>query len=199
MSIGMQEQDQAERGKFESELKQILKASGEANILVRVIGSLAFQMHCPQFGYLQQAMGRAYTDIDFAAYGRQAAQISALMAAMGYTENREVYIASEGERAIYDKPQAGLHDLLAKPPGSRLADDSAGRITPGKNADRENQREGYYRHDHVVARTSGGRSGSRNNQYEVDRQVMRERLGPVAYDNHEPEQGPSSGTGIFST
>ena len=109
MSIGMQEQDQAERDKFESELKQILKASGEANILLRVIGSLAFQMHCPNFGYLQQAMGRAYTDIDFAAYGRQAAQIRTLMTAMGYVENREVYISSEGERAIYDKPQAGLH------------------------------------------------------------------------------------------
>jgi hypothetical protein len=31
------------------------------------------------------------------------------MTSMGYTENREVYIATEGERAIYDKPQAGLH------------------------------------------------------------------------------------------
>jgi hypothetical protein len=90
-------------------LKQILKASSEANILLRVIGSLAFQMHCPTFGYLQEAMGRAYTDIDFAAYGRQAKQISSLMTSMGYSENREVYIATEGERAIYDNLQAGLH------------------------------------------------------------------------------------------
>ncbi len=109
MSIGMQEQDRAERDKFENELKHIIKVSSEANILLRVIGSLAFQMHCPQFGYLQQAMGRAYTDIDFAAYGKQTKEISALMASMGYTENREVYIASEGERAIYDKPKSALH------------------------------------------------------------------------------------------
>ena len=108
-SIGMQEQDSAERDKFENELKQIIKASGETQVLMRVIGSLAFQMHCPKFGYLQQAMGRAYTDIDFAAYGKQAKQINALMTSMGYSENREVYIATEGERAIYDKPQAGLH------------------------------------------------------------------------------------------
>lgn len=108
-SIGMHEQDQSEREKFESELKSILKASDDSGTLLRVIGSLAFQMHCPQFGYLQAAMGRAYTDIDFGAYSRQARQITDLMTGMGYIENREVYIGSEGERAIFDKPGTGLH------------------------------------------------------------------------------------------
>jgi len=105
----MGQQDQSEREKFENELRAILKASDDTGILLRVIGSLAFQMHCPQFGYLQAAMGRAYTDIDFGAYGRQSRQISEMMAAMGYKENREVFIGSEGERAIFDKPGMGLH------------------------------------------------------------------------------------------
>jgi hypothetical protein len=108
-SIGMGEQDRSEREKFENELQRILKASDESGILLRVIGSLAFQMHCPQFGYLQAAMGRAYTDIDFGAYKRQAKQITEMMTKLGYVENREVYIASEGERAIYDKTGTGLH------------------------------------------------------------------------------------------
>ncbi|NUQ83439.1 MAG: hypothetical protein HUU11_01890 [Anaerolineales bacterium] len=108
-SIGMGEQDQSEREKFENELKAILKASEDSGILMRVIGSLAFQMHCPQFGYLQAALGRAYTDIDFGAYGRQTKQIQEVMKKLGYVENREVFIASEGERAIYDKPDNGLH------------------------------------------------------------------------------------------
>lgn len=108
-SIGMGQQDQSEREKFENELKAILKASDDAGILMRVIGSLAFQMHCSQYGYLQAAMGRAYTDIDFGAYSRQNKQISEMMIRMGYVENREVFIASEGERAIFDKPGAGLH------------------------------------------------------------------------------------------
>jgi len=108
-SIGMAEQDRSEREKFENELKAILKASDDANILLRVIGSLAFQMHCSKYGYLQAAMGRAYTDIDFAAYSKQNKQITEMMARMGYRENREVYIASEGERAIFDKPGTGLH------------------------------------------------------------------------------------------
>ena len=108
-SIGMGEQDRSEREKFENELKTILKASDDAGIIMRVIGSLAFQMHCPQYGYLQAAMGRAYTDIDFGAYGRQSKQITEMMAKLGYVDNREVFIASEGERAIFDKPGTGLH------------------------------------------------------------------------------------------
>jgi len=107
--VGMHEQDRSERDKFENELKRIVKASSDAGILLRVIGSLAFQMHCPEFGYLQAAMGRAYTDIDFAAYGRQSKQIQELLTSLGYTENREVFIVSEGERAIFDKPETGLH------------------------------------------------------------------------------------------
>ena len=108
-SIGMGGQDRSERDKFENELKRIIAASDEAGILLRVIGSLAFQMHCPQFGHLQAAMGRAYTDIDFAAYSKQTKQIQAMMAGLGYVENREVFISSEGDRAIYDKSDIGLH------------------------------------------------------------------------------------------
>lgn len=108
-SIGMGGQDNSERHKFENELKRILKASDDARILLRVIGSLAFQMHCPAFGYLQAAMGRAYTDIDFAAYRRQAKEIQSLMSDLGYSENREVFIVSEGERSIFNRPEIGIH------------------------------------------------------------------------------------------
>jgi len=107
--IGMGEQDQAEREKFENELKRIIQASTDAGLVMRVIGSLAFRMHCPQYGYLQAAMGRAYTDIDFAAYSKQSKQIQGMMISLGYTENREVFIVSEGERAIFDQPETGLH------------------------------------------------------------------------------------------
>jgi hypothetical protein len=108
-SIGMGEQDRAERQKFENELKRILKASSDSGIIMRVIGSLAFQMHCPKFGYLQAAMGRAYTDIDFAAYHRQTKEIQILMSGLGYKENREVFIISEGDRAIFERAEIGIH------------------------------------------------------------------------------------------
>jgi hypothetical protein len=107
--VGMGQQGRAERDKFENELKRIIKASDDAGVILRVIGSLAFQMHCPKFGFLQQAMGRAYTDLDFAAYRRQVAAIRALMTTLGYEDNKEVFIVSGGERAIFDRPEIGLH------------------------------------------------------------------------------------------
>lgn len=108
-AVGMGQQDPAERQKFENELTRIVKASTDAGVILRVIGSLAFQMHCPRFGYLQQAMGRAYTDLDFAAYGRQAGAIRELLVGLGYKDNREVFIVSGGERSIFDQPDIGLH------------------------------------------------------------------------------------------
>jgi hypothetical protein len=108
-SIGMAEQGRAEREMFENELKRVLNASQNAGIILRVIGSLAFQKHCQKYGYLQAVMGRAYTDIDFAAYHKQAKEIQVLMAGLGYQENREVFIVSESNRAIFERPDTGLH------------------------------------------------------------------------------------------
>lgn len=107
--IGMGNQNQEERDRFENELKRILSASDQAGVLLRVIGSLAFQLHCPQYGYLQAAMGRAYTDIDFAAYKKQVKDIKSLMSNLGYVEDREVFIVSEGVRSIFNNPSSFLH------------------------------------------------------------------------------------------
>jgi len=108
-SIGMGEQDQAEREKFENELQRILESSQSHGVTLRVIGSLAFQMHCPQYGYLQAALGRAYTDIDFAGYRNESNQVKDIMQQLGYEEVREVFIVSEGDRSIFHQLNGTLH------------------------------------------------------------------------------------------
>ncbi len=91
-------------------LKQITEGSDQAGIALRVFGSLAFDLRCPKFNYLQDILARAgYSDIDLAAYGKQAEKIQSLMRSLGYTENREVYVISEGQRAIYEKSEGELH------------------------------------------------------------------------------------------
>ena len=107
--IGMGVQGDDERKKFEDELQRIMEASTKAGVLLRVIGSLAFQIHCPKHGFLQAALGRAYTDIDFAGYRNQAKEARVLMAGLGYTENQEVFIVSEGDRAIFENRAIDLH------------------------------------------------------------------------------------------
>ena len=108
-SIGMSEQDQVEREKFENELNRIINASDDSGVVLRVIGSLAFQMHCPKYGYLQAALGRAYTYIDFAGYRNQSQEVKALMSDLGYTEVKEVFIMSEGDRSIFNHQSNDLH------------------------------------------------------------------------------------------
>ena len=108
-SIGMGAQDQAEREVFENELRRIIKASEKEGVTLRVIGSLAFQMHCPKYGYLQAALGRAYTDIDFAGYRNQTREVQELIKSLGYAEVREVFIMSEGDRSIFHQVKSDLH------------------------------------------------------------------------------------------
>jgi hypothetical protein len=54
-------------------------------------------------------MGRAYTDIDLAAYSQQAKEIQSLLTSTGYTEDREVFVVTEGNRAIFENPGHHLH------------------------------------------------------------------------------------------
>jgi len=108
-SAGMGPQDAAERQRFEHEVQRIVGAASQANVVLRLLGSLAFQLHCPQFGSLQAKMGRAYTDIDFASYSRQAKKVSELLVRLGYQENREIFVVTEGSRAIFENPANRLH------------------------------------------------------------------------------------------
>jgi hypothetical protein len=107
--IGMGPQDAAERQRFEQEVHRIVGAASQAGVVLRLLGSLAFQLHCPQFGSLQAKMGRAYTDLDFASYNRQAKRVSELLARLGYQENREIFVVTEGLRSIFENGSSRLH------------------------------------------------------------------------------------------
>ncbi|HKY83817.1 MAG TPA: hypothetical protein VJ160_03225 [Anaerolineales bacterium] len=109
IAIGMGPQDAAERQRFEQEVHRIVGAAQQDGVVLRLLGSLAFQLHCPQFGGLQAKMGRAYTDIDFASYNRQAKRVSELLARLGYLENREIFVVTEGTRAIFENGSSRFH------------------------------------------------------------------------------------------
>jgi hypothetical protein len=108
-SIGMAPQDRAERERYEQEFRRIVGAGDAAGVTLRLLGALAFFTRCPKHGYLQERMGRAYTDIDFAGYGREAQGVRVLMADLGYREEREVFVVTEGGRAIFENPERKMH------------------------------------------------------------------------------------------
>jgi hypothetical protein len=95
-----------DRAALEREVDRVIAVAEAAGVTIRVLGSIGVALHCPDAKSLLPAFERTYADIDFAAYGRQARDLTAAISSLGYREDREVSITSEGRRAIFDHPTA---------------------------------------------------------------------------------------------
>lgn len=98
-----------EREAFEAEADRLLRAAGAEGVTLRLLGALAFKRRCPGHAYLQDALKRAYTDVDFAGYGKESKKIRGLLSREGYAEDEMVYVESEGSRMVLNHPSTGLH------------------------------------------------------------------------------------------
>jgi hypothetical protein len=105
----MLSQSDEQRQLFESEAVRIVQAANAQGLTLRILGSLAFHLHCPRYGHLQKTLGRAYTDIDYAGYRSQASRITQLFASSGYQEDAELNILYAGQRMIFNHRTNGLH------------------------------------------------------------------------------------------
>jgi hypothetical protein len=90
-----------------AETGRILHASEGARLRLRLLGSAAVQLRCPRYAGVAQH-GRRFRDIDFAGSRKEAAEIREILSSLGYAEDREVFVLSEGGRAIFEH-QNGLH------------------------------------------------------------------------------------------
>jgi hypothetical protein len=98
-----------DRQVFEEEADRILQSADREGVTLRLLGAVAFRRHCGSYGHLQDRLGRTFTDIDFAGYGKQADRIRSLMRALGYQEDAATYVESEGSRLVFGHPQTRLH------------------------------------------------------------------------------------------
>ena len=98
-----------DRAALEREVERIEGAVADRGRVIRVLGSIAVALHCPNAGALIAGFKRTYADIDFVGYGRDAKEIAAAIGGLGYIEDRQIYIFSEGRRAIFDHPSADIH------------------------------------------------------------------------------------------
>ncbi len=60
-----------DREAFEAEGDRLVELARAEGLTLRILGALAFARRCPGHRRLQDTLGRHYTDIDFAAYGRK--------------------------------------------------------------------------------------------------------------------------------
>ena len=97
---------------FYTERTRILDALAEdenKHIIMRLIGALAFRTHCPEFGYIQDKLGRKFTDIDFASYPRFVRDIRRVLTELGYEEDKQVTQLFGDRRMLYHDPVLGRH------------------------------------------------------------------------------------------
>jgi hypothetical protein len=97
---------------FYSERTRILGALQDEpyeNIIMRLIGALAFRTKCPRYGYLQDELGRVFTDIDFASYPRFSRKIRQMLGELGYEEDKQVTQLFGDRRMLFHDPVFGRH------------------------------------------------------------------------------------------
>ena len=92
-----------------------LVSDAEANgIRLRILGSIAYRLQCPQNLHLFQDTKRVLTDVDFGAEKKQNRAIREFLIARGYIPDEGIYMASEGSRHAYLHRETGLNvDVFA--------------------------------------------------------------------------------------
>ena len=93
---------------LETEADRILDVAGKAGLTLRLVGSVAILRRCPNHVVLASS-NRVYRDIDFAGRKKEARELHALLTRLGYLEDREVFVVSEGTRAIFGSASNGVH------------------------------------------------------------------------------------------
>ncbi len=86
------------------EALRIVRSAGQDDILLRVMGALAVNIHCPTYGNLLEKMEGVPTDIDFASYTRFKDKLTRLLPMLGYTTDIRLMrfpSYAEGNRHVY--------------------------------------------------------------------------------------------------
>jgi hypothetical protein len=97
---------------FYTERTRILEALSQpenSHIIMRLIGALAFRTHCPEYGYIQEKLGRKFTDFDFASYPRFFKDIRRVLTELGYLEDKQVSQLFGDRRMLFHDPIFGRH------------------------------------------------------------------------------------------
>lgn len=94
---------------FLQEVNRILAAAKNEDVLLRLLGALAFHIHCPRFSYMQELLGRTFTDIDFMSYRQESSRINKLFVDLGYQYDVRVRALFGSRLVFYDSSGTNRH------------------------------------------------------------------------------------------
>jgi len=99
---------------FVDEALSLVRDAEAKGIRLRILGSIAYRLQCPNNLHLFQDTKRVLTDVDFGAEKKQNRAIREFLIARGYQPDEGVYMASEGARHAYLHRGTGLNvDVFA--------------------------------------------------------------------------------------
>lgn len=99
---------------FVEEALNLVRDAEAQGIRLRILGSIAYRLQCPNNLHLFEDTKRVLTDVDFGAEKSQNRAIRDFLKARGYVPDEGIYVASEGARHAYLHRDTGLNvDVFA--------------------------------------------------------------------------------------
>src|SRR4030095_12986210 len=99
---------------FVDEALRLVRDAEAEGIRLRILGSIAYRLQCPNNLHLFQDTKRVLTDVDFGAERKQNRVIRQFLIARGYVPDEGIYMASEGARHAYLHKDTNLNvDVFA--------------------------------------------------------------------------------------
>ena len=89
----------------EAEMRRLVAEAQKEDIFLRLIGGLAFKVHCLHATH--RALQREYPDIDFVTDKASACKLLEFLPAMGYTPNKTLNTLSGDSRQLYYDQENG--------------------------------------------------------------------------------------------
>jgi hypothetical protein len=88
---------------------RIVEQGTQRGASLRLLGAVAFHVHCPEFQHYQARANRLFTDLDFAAYFKHSQAIRGVFEGLGFQEDREVAVVYARERLVFNDLNSTLH------------------------------------------------------------------------------------------
>jgi hypothetical protein len=94
---------------FIREAKKIIAKAEEHGVFLRLIGALAFNLHCPEYNYIHEKWGRVFTDTDFVSRSEYGTVVLRLYRELGYRDDEMITTLHGASRMVFDHQKSGFH------------------------------------------------------------------------------------------
>ena len=98
---------------FMNEAISVVEKARNRGVKLRLLGSIAIRIHCPQYGHFLEKMGRVLSDIDFVASSNQG-ELADFLESAGYKRDKASYavgtlpLTGSDERQFYRNMERGI-------------------------------------------------------------------------------------------